>query len=156
MKNDFKTWMTDHRPEDNMLWRNSFYHFCYVWNGDIFPLFNYDDASIDVIGRHYSKSIENPVVKITYKGVEIVFRYNFYDYEIAVVADSDICLPMDQLFYSENGSFYFQGFPEEYQLIERYETNKSKFMAGLGGHNHFFAFMFLLRNEIDRIKGDGL
>lgn len=95
-----------------------------------------------------SKSIINPVVKITYKDVEIVFRYNFYDYEVAVLSPKAIELPMEKLFVSKETDFFYQGFPKEYQVKERYEDNNRRFVAKIYDDYRFYTFMFLLQRAI--------
>jgi len=154
-----------HQPSDNMLWKETFWHTYVFWRDIIIPMFNpivregYKeweefhisdiDAFTDVIGEHWSKSIVNPVLKITYKGVTLVFRYNFYDYEVAVISPKELIFPQKNLFYSKETSFYFQGFPEEYQLTDRYEFNKKQFMAQMRSHYEFYTFMFLIKAQMN-------
>lgn len=163
MNTKFQKWLLNYQPNDNMLWKDAFWHTYCFWRDRIFPMFtdeyhnkqiNWEildkeiDKNTDVIGTHMSKSVINPVVKITYKGTEIVFRYNFYNYEVAVISPRAIELPMENLFQSKNTSFFYEGFPKEYQIEERYEDNKSKFMASIGDHYSFYTFMFLLWRSI--------
>lgn len=154
-------WVRDNTPSEKMLYRESFLKIYYFISNDILSLFenkfirewdkriNYVNSYHDIIGTHWSKSIKHPVLKITYKGTEIVFRYNFYDYEIAVISDIELNIPMNDLFESKNESFYYQGFPEEYKLTERYEDNKKKFMAYIRDKYKFYTFMYILKQEID-------
>ena len=102
----------------------------------------------DGVGEYVSKSIVNPVMRILYRGTIIVFRYNFYDYEVAVISDNPIRMPMKNLFASMEESFYYQGFPKEYQVKERYEKNKRQFIAKINNHYNFYTFMFLLQIQI--------
>lgn len=88
------------------------------------------------------------IIKISYKNATIVFRYNFYDYEIAVISNMPIRLPMKNLFTSKNEPFYYQGFPEKYRITEHYENNKCKFIAHINDHYSFYTFMYLLQNQI--------
>lgn len=163
MDTKFQKWLLDHQPNDNMRWKDDFWHTYCFWRDSVLPMFtdefyskrfNWDtlakeiDKNTDVIGEHMSKSIINPVVKITYKGVEIVFRYNFYDYEVAVISPNPIELPMEKLFYSKEADFFYQGFPEEYQIKDRYEDNNCRFVAKIRDHYRFYTFMYLLRRSI--------
>ena len=163
MDTKFQRWLSAHRPDDNMCWKDAFWYTYCFWRDDILPMFtdklyskqfNWDafkneiDKNTDVIGEHRSKSIINPVMKITYKGVEIVFRYNFYNYEIAVISSKPIELPMKRLFSSKEESFFFEGFPKEYQVTDRYEDNKRRFAAKIFDHYRFYTFMFLLQRSI--------
>lgn len=154
-------WVRDNTPSEKMLNRESFLKTYDFISNDVLQLFenkfirewdkriNYVNSYHDIIGTHWSKSIKHPVLKITYKGTEIVFRYNFYDYEIAVISDNELNIPMNDLFESKNESFYYQGFPEEYKLTERYEDNKKKFMAYIRDKYKFYTFMYILKQEID-------
>jgi len=162
----FQLWLMDNQPKDEMLWKEAFWHTYVFWRDRIIPMFNPNkrqgykeweqyhisdiDAFTDVVGSHYSKSILNPVLKIQYKGVNIVFRYNFYDYEIAVISDGmPLIFPVPGLFQSKTASFFYQGFPEQYILDDRYEDNKFRFMASLGDHYQFYTFMTILKYTID-------
>ena len=143
--------------------KNAFWSTYEFWRDYILPMFtdefyktrwDYEtvnkeiDNNSDVIGTHVSKSVVNPVVKIVYKGTIIVFRYNFYDYEIAVISDKPIKLPMKNLFASKEKNFFYQGFPKEYQVEDRYEDNKCRFVANIWNHYNFYTFMFLLQRQI--------
>ena len=109
------------------------------------------NSRYEIVGTHYSKSIELPVLRLRYKGVEIVFRYNFYDYEVTVISESDLNLPKG-LFNPEETSFYYQGFPAEYMLKTNYATSHKKFSVSITSSEYlFYTFMFVLKNEIDRI-----
>lgn len=158
----FQKWLMEHQPADNMLWKKAFWNTYVFWRDTVIPMFILDknkswdkiceemDRYTEIVGQHTSKSIINPVLKITYKGTEIVFRYNFYDYEIAVVSNKLVSIPMDGLFRSAKASFFYQGFPNCYVLNERYESDKCRFMASLGTDYQFYTFMFLLKHEIDK------
>lgn len=163
METKFQQWLTSHKPDDDLLWKNNFWNTYTFWRDRILPMFtdefykkewNYEvlnkeiDNNSDVVGAHVSKSIVNPVVKIIYRGTIIVFRYNFYDYEVTVISDKPIKLPMKNLFTSKGENFFYQGFPKKYQVKERYEENKCRFIANVRDHYNFYTFMFLLQKQI--------
>lgn len=171
MDTKFQRWLMNHKPDDNMLWKDAFWHTYCFWRDEILPMFTDPlsnkicncsellkgeiDRNTDVIGEHRSKSIVNPVVRITYRGVEIVFRYNFYDYEVAAISSKPIELPMEKLFFSKEANFFYQGFPKEYQIEDRYEDNNCTFIVKIGNHYRFYTFMFLLWKSIctnERLK----
>lgn len=156
-------WLMSHQPEDKMLWKDAFWATYAFWQNDILPMFtdeyykkNWDldkliveiNENSDIVGEHWSKSIIHPVMKIKYKDVTIVFRYNFYNYEIAVISDKPIKIPMAQLFDSKEASFCYEGFPEDYKVEDRYEDNKCCFIASVYNHYRFYAFMYLLERQI--------
>lgn len=163
MQTKFQQWLTDHQPDDDLLWKRSFWNTYTFWRNKILPMFtdefykkdwNYEilnkemDHNSDVVGKHVSKCIASPVVKIAYKGTIIVFRYNFYEYEIAVISNKPINIPMKKLFTSRREAFFYQGFPEKYKIKERYEENKCQFIAKVYDHYNFYTFMFLLQRQI--------
>lgn len=154
-------WICNHEPSERMLYKEGFLKTYKFWTNHILGLFEntyirdfnkrteYINSFHDIIGTHWSKSIEHPVLKITYKDAEIVFRYNFYDYEVAVISNKPLNITMNGLFKSKNESFFYQGFPEEYKLTERYEDNKKKFMAYIDNDYKFYTFMYLVKQELD-------
>ena len=162
---NLQEWLMEHPPKETMIYKNSFWNE-YVYMSDILlgRLFNDKDYKTydefidnmnkihEVVGEHWSKSILHPVIKIVYKGTTIVFRYNFYDYEIAVISDHPVYIPNMDLFTSKGESFYYQGFPEEYIINDRYEDNKYKFMANVRSTFDFHAFMYLLKLDIETNK----
>lgn len=160
---DFQKWLTEHNPKDEMLWKESYWKAYVFWRDKILPMFsdefykehykidniyNEINHNTQIVGEHWSKSILNPVVKITYHDVIIVFRYNYYDYEVAVISNKPINIPMNKLFISKGASFFYQGFPDEYKVKERYEDNKCRFIASIDNHYQFYTFMYLLQREI--------
>lgn len=168
---NFQNWLIDHDPDDNLLWKKSFWSVYVFIRDTIIPMFEIKadelhdiwgdeyfkrkkasiDSFVEVIGEHWSKSILNPVIKLTYKGVTFVFRYNFYDYEVAVIGDVPITLP-DRLIYSQDRSFFYQGFPDEYKLKNRYHDGTTTFIAGMNRDYQFYTFMFLMRDIIDKYR----
>lgn len=170
MDTKFQKWLLDHQPDDNMRWKDDFWHTYCFWRDRILLMFtdefyskqfNWDalakeiDKNTDIVGEHRSKSIINPVVRITYKDVEIVFRYNFYNYEVVVISPKPIELPMERLFASKEESFFCEGFPKEYRVKDRYEDNNRRFIAKIGDHYSFYTFMFLLQRNI-YLKSKGM
>lgn len=167
----FQQWLMEHKPENDKVYRNAFWEVYTFWRDRILPMFTDEfyknnsnvlpvsinhtkvlereiNKNTDVIGEHLSRSIINPVVKIMYKGVDIVFRYNYYDYEIAVISDMPIILPMRNLFRSKGKSFFYQGFPDKYKIKDYYEDNKCRFIASINDHYSFYTFMYLLQRQI--------
>ncbi len=157
-------WCNNHIPKSTMIWREPWYNAYSFWDFHILPMFSNSwqeshdldryheeiNEMIDIVGEHWSKSIIHPVMRIIYKGVTIVFRYNFYDYNITVISPFPLSLPVDALSKSENRYILFhEGFPDEYVVDGRYNTNQSEFMASVRDHYDFYTFMFLLKQEID-------
>jgi len=163
----FQTWLMANQPPENMIYKQAFWKTYIFWRDRIIPMFNtaeykndnerynhYADdinAFTEIVGCHISKSIVHPVLKISYKGVWIVFRCNFYDYEIAVISDGmPLESPIPNLFTSSGESFFYQGFPDKFVLADRYETNHFRFMAKVGDDYAFYVFMVVLKYTIDQ------
>ena len=162
-------WAMTHQPQDNMAYKEAWWeNIVFLRDRIIADMFYWPMISglglslesmeekisenYDIVGTHYSKSIELPVILMRYKGVEIVFRYNFYDYEVTVISDRDIELSKG-LFDEKNGNFYYQGFPEKYKVRVPYSKSKKCFSVSIGHpcNYNFYTFMFLLKNELDKI-----
>lgn len=173
---NLQIWAMEHRPKEEMIWKQAFWDNLILWREKIIPMFhprkndfetwshdhklwkedqkryyNHLNENHFVIGEHWSKSIRCPVVKILYKGCEIVFRENFYGYEIAIISpvDLDFTRYDDSLFLMKKGSYYYQGIPEEYQLETTYNEDHKQFITCVDNNYQFYTFMFLLKNEID-------
>lgn len=158
-------WAMTHQPGDNMLYKDSFWKFIVFirdkiindmffgceWNNKCQDIDKIISGHYDIVGSHNSKSIELPVIKINYKGAEIIFRYNFYDYEVSVISEKELNLP-EGLFDFDTKYFYFQGFPEEYKINVSYSKSKNKFAVIINPpcDYNFYTFMFLLKNELDK------
>ena len=162
-------WLMTHQPSDDMVYKESWWKYLtfirdtiigdmFYWpmvcdnkySGDM-TAYRAMSNYYDIVGTHFSKSIEHPVILMRYKGAEIVFRYNFYDYEITVISDRDIEMP-DNLFDKKNKTFYYQGFPDEYRIKTSYAESKKRFSVTIDYPNqyNFYTFMFLLKNELDK------
>lgn len=110
------------------------------------------DRNTEIVGTHMSKSLVHPVIKINYRDVTIVFRYNFYDYEIAVISDIPIDLPKSLRPYNQK-TYFYQGFPEQYQLTTPYSRRHNKeFMAYCGDNYDFFTFCVIIKDQIDKCR----
>ena len=166
----FQHWLMTHQPSDNMVYKKAWWDYLiFIRDKIISDMFYWPmvcnmkidfqeqlrlmSNQYDIVGTHFSKSIEHPVILMRYKGAEIVFRYNFYDYEITVISDRDIRLP-DNLFNKKNKTFYYQGFPEKYQIKTSYAESKKRFSVELSPQCQykFYTFMFLLKAQLDEKK----
>ena len=147
-------WLEEHNPEDEMLWKEIW------WNNNGFirdylleKFFGYD---YEIVGSHYSKSIECPVVLVKYKGVDIILQYNFYDWQIMVKSEKQLALTDLELFNSNGDYFYYQGIPHEYWFKQYSETNNKEFAIDIRAYddNHYdvICFMYMLKKAIDTIE----
>lgn len=159
-------WAMMHQPSKNMIYGESFWNQIQFFRDTIIPLFystltkdielkDYEKGQeliskqYDIIGEHTSKSIILPVLKLTYKGTEIVVRNNFYNYETTIIATKDIELPTELV--GESQTFYYEGFPGYYKIHKYYSyENKQKFSVLTYSSYKFYALMFMLKLELDK------
>ncbi len=104
-----------------------------------------------VISTHYSKSVKLPVFQINLEkyGIEMVLRYNFYDWKISVKSDRPLELDYMGLFdpTKEISAIYCEGFPKD-KVYGSYEQNHSQFTIELRSDYELYTFMFLLKNYL--------
>lgn len=166
-----QNWALANVPSDNMIYKNTWWEHIVFIRDKILPMMFYDDACknlgkksndwekiekymsehYSIVGTHTSKSVKLPVLLLNYKGATIVFRYNFYDYEVTVIYDKDISLPK-ALFNSYRQEFFYQGFPEKYKIHKNYKDSHKEFSVCIGNSYEFYTLMFLLRDNLDRLE----
>ena len=109
-----------------------------------------------VISTHYSKSVKLPVYQINMEkyGIEMVLRYNFYDWKISVKSDKPLNFDYMGLFdpNEEISDLYCEGFPKN-KVYGSYEQNHSQFTIEIGSRYNLYTFVFLLKNYLG-IKKD--
>lgn len=110
-----------------------------------------------VISTHYSKSVKLPVFQINLEkyGIEMVLRYNFYDWKISVKSDKPLDFDYMGLFNpkEEIASVYCEGFPKD-KVYGSYEQSHSQFTIEIGSHYDLYTFIFLLKNYLSIKKED--
>jgi len=146
-----QNWISANIPEDKMLWKDSWTHRVVFLRDRIIQTFN---DGYDIVGQHWSKSIINPVVKTSYKGVEIVWQYNFYDWQIMVKSPFTIKLKNLDWFNAKGDYFYYQGIPNEYCFKKYdYKTNNKEFAINVDDNLlDVWAFALELKRVIDEWK----
>lgn len=104
-----------------------------------------------VISTHYSKSVKLPVFQINLEkyGIEMVLRYNFYDWKISVKSDKPLDFDYMGLFNptEEISYLYSEGFPRD-KVYGSYEQSHSQFTIEIGSHYDLYTFIFLLKNYL--------
>ena len=104
-----------------------------------------------VISTHYSKSVKLPVFQINLEkyGIEMVLRYNFYDWKISVKSDKPLNFDYMGLFNptEEISYLYCEGFPRD-KVYGSYEQSHSQFTIEIGSHYDLYTFIFLLKNYL--------
>ena len=109
------------------------------------------DNPLLVISTHYSKSVKLPVFQINLEkyGIEMVLRYNFYDWKISVKSDKPLDFDYMGLFNptEEISYLYCEGFPRD-KVYGSYEQSHSQFTIEIGSHYDLYTFIFLLKNYL--------
>ena len=140
-------------PEDGMIYRRSWWYNNAFIRDRLLTLFNSKEA--EVIGTHYSKSIECPVIKTVYKGVEVIWQYNFYDWQIMIKSPIELKLFNLKLYKADGDYLYYQGIPEEYQFKKYSKTNNKEFAISIYGNElDVWAFATSLKIAIDKSRWD--
>lgn len=144
-------WFNENKPEETMLWYKSWKEHNIFIRDNIVELF--DEQVAEVVGTHYSKSIECPVIKTYYKGVEILWQYNFYNWQIMIKSDKDLELKDLDYIGADADYFFYQGIPAEYQFKPYSESNKKEFAISTVYSKYcVFAFAVELKKAIDRVN----
>ena len=141
-------WFLDNEPSETLLYHKTW------WANNVFirdriveSLFNTTEA--EVVGSHYSKSIKCPVIKTVYKGVEILWQYNFYDWQVMVKSPKFINLKNLKLYAADGDYFYYQGIPAEYQFKPYAKSNRQEFAINVYGElMDVWAFALELKKAI--------
>jgi hypothetical protein len=151
MTTKIQNWFMENEPSDVMSYRKAW------WNNNVFirdriveGLFNSKEA--EVIGTHYSKSIACPVIKTVYKGIEVIWQYNFYCWQIMINNKKDLNLEFLELCSADGDYFYYQGIPDEYQYKPYSKTNKKQFAICISSSDilDVWAFALELRKAISK------
>ena len=144
----FQLWLEEHEPDDKYLWKEAWWDRNVFIRGDLFELFGHD---YEIVGSHYSKSIECPVILVKYKNAEIILQYNFYDWQVMVQSNEAIELNNLDLCHAAGSYFYYQGIPEEYRFKQYSNINNKQFAIDIRDDlKYVFAFMLMLKIAIDK------
>lgn len=150
MTTKIQRWFLENNPEDCMSYKQIW------WKNNVFirdrllKLFNSSKA--EVVGQHYSKSIKCPVIKTTYKGIEIIWQYNFYDWQIMVKSNKHLNLRQLKLYEANGDYLYYQGIPEEYRFKKYSKTNSKEFAINISSSDELDVWGFAL--ELRKAIGD--
>ena len=104
-----------------------------------------------VISTHYSKSVKLPVYQINLKkyGIEIVLRYNFYNWIISIKSDKPLDFDYMGLFNPSEviPEVYCEGIPKD-KVYGCYEENHSQFTIDIDSKYDLYTFIFLLKKYL--------
>ncbi len=163
-------WMNANKPEDNLIWKQSWLNQLMFFRGDIAPLFaqNYNrkviDSVLSVISTHISKSTTLPVYRLHRDdiGLTMIFRNNYYNWKMSVISERPIDTDLSDLFFTSPpvdpeytgdplARVYFEGFSEEF-VFGYYSENNRKFSAEIRDDNTLFTTVFLILRTLGVVK----
>ena len=146
-----QNWFNSHEPSEKMVYHRPWWDCNTFVRDNIVELF--DSKYAEVVGTHYSKSIECPVIKTYYKGVEVLWQYNFHNWQIMVKSDKDLVLTDLDYIGADADYFFYQGIPVNYQFKPYSESNKKEFAISTVSSKYcVFAFAVELKKAIDRVN----
>jgi hypothetical protein len=145
-----QNWFIENQPDDQMRYKEAWWNNNLLIRDRLLKLFPHYHA--EVVGTHCSKSIKCPVLKTGYKGVEIIWQYNFHDWQIMIKSEKDLKLKNLDLYRADGNYFYYQGIPEEYKFQPYSKNNKKQFAIDVYGNDPLdvWAFALELKKAIDR------
>lgn len=146
-----QNWFMENEPSDVMNCHKAWWANNVLIRDRLLVLFNSKEA--EVIGTHYSKSIKCPVIKTIYKGVEIIWQYNFYDWQIMIKSPIELKLFNLKLYKADGDYLYYQGIPEDYKFEKYSNINNKEFAIDIYGDQlDVYAFATSLKIAIDRSR----
>ena len=105
-----------------------------------------------VISTHYSKSIKLPVYQIYLENydIEIILRYNFYNWKISVKSKKELDFDFMGLFNPEEeiSDVYCEGFPKD-KVYGSFASDSSKFTIEIISKYNVYTFFYLLKTYLD-------
>lgn len=151
MKNldeSIQNWFVENQPDDQMKYKEAWWNNNLLIRDRLLKLFPHYYA--EVVGTHCSKSIKCPVIKTGYKGVEIIWQYNFHDWQIMINSPVDLELHDLELYNADGTYLYYQGIPEDYKFDRYSKTNKKQFAIDISGDRFdVWGLALELRKAID-------
>lgn len=159
---DATAWMRVNKPDKNLIYAKGLNsQVCFV-RDNLCPLFwpTYEEWCNNpplVISTHRSKSVKLPVFQINLEkySIEMVLRYNFYDWTVSVKSDKPLDFDYMGLFNptKEISYLYCEGFPRS-KVYGSYEQSHSQFTIKINSYYDLYTFFFLLQNYLG-IKKEG-
>ena len=139
-------WIDSHHPEKTLKFSGAFWNqFSFIDN--IFSRL-IKTHEIKVISTHLSKSILLPVYKFQVKGLEVVMRGNFHDWNLTFKVRNECKLDLNLILepFGKAVSYYFhQGFPDEWVCSQPYKEGRKMFSMVV---NNDYELYSLFRNIV--------
>ncbi len=104
-----------------------------------------------VISTHYSKSVKLPVycIKLKKYNIEIILRYNFYNWIISINSKKPLDFDYMNLFDPDDviNAVYCEGFPKS-KVYGSYNQDHCKFTIELSNNYEVYVLFYLLKNYL--------
>lgn len=149
-KNQLAQWADDHKPDDDLIYRDGYWDQIKFVRDRIPPLLSRTSkeessilSGIKVVSEHISKSVLLPVFRVELPdGTAFTMRYNFHNWIVSVESPRDVDVDFMALFYPKKRihPVYCEGFPQ-HLIFGPYAENKQEFTLDLGG-DYYCIFTF--------------
>lgn len=144
-------WFRTNQPGTEMAYTKEWWQNNLLIRDRLVELFRHAEA--EIVGTHYSKSVLCPVIKTVYKEVEIIWQYNFYDWQIMIKSPKELKLFNLKLYKADGDYLYYQGIPEAYRFKRYSKTNNKEFAINIYGNElDVWAFATSLKIAIDKSR----
>jgi hypothetical protein len=146
-------WANENEPSDTMKWKRGYWdQVCFIRDQVGYLLLGYEEAreKILVINTHVSKSIKLPVFYIDLKewyGLELILRYNFFDWKVTVKSDFDIDCDFMDLFTENESINYLYCEGMENEVYGMFKENNKEFTVEISDQFKLFNFLWILKNS---------
>ena len=153
---DVDAWIRVNEPNESLIYASGLgEQVCFVRDrlcGLLFPDYEkWENNPPLVISTHRSKSVKLPVFKINLEeyGIEMILRYNFYDWKVSINSDKPLEFDFMEVFNPKDvySSCICEGFPKD-KVYGSYEQNHSQFTIEIDSNYDLYTFVFLLKNYL--------
>lgn len=156
---DVTAWFRVNKPSETLIYAKGLgTQVCFVRDTLYSIFYSYEEAEhnpVMVISTHTSKSVKLPVYRIHLKeyNIEIILRYNFYNWIISINSEKPLDFDHMGLFDQTRviTHHYCEGFPKD-KVYGCYQDNQSKFTIDIESQYDVYTFFYLLNNYLKNRK----
>lgn len=156
---DLTAWVRVNQPSDTLIYAEGFRpQVCFVRDTLYSIFYSYEEEKnnpVTVISTHTSKSVKLPVYRIYLKehNIEIILRYNFYNWIISI--DSERPLDFDHMgLFNQTKVIthqYCEGFPKD-KVYGCYQDSHSKFTIDISSNYDVYTWFYILNRYLQSTK----
>lgn len=159
---DVTAWVRVNEPDENLIYKKGLGdQVCFVRDTLHSLLMSTYDEWLNnppmVISTHHSKSVKLPVYQINLKkyGIEMILRYNFYDWKVSIKSERPLNFDHMGLFDPTKCISHLccEGFPRD-KVYGSYLQSHTQFTIELSSHYDLYTYIFLLKNYLGIKKKD--